>query len=117
MDATNLTLDEIEEIQKVLDKRKTELKLEQINSKRKIAEQHIEILKQYKDIILPLIEHDRTSCSDEDPCNGYYFTDGRARCNKCHLIEILNGYHGNGFDVRLEVVIINTEEYKICTKH
>jgi len=110
MDIDNLTLDEINNIQRELDKRKTELKLKQIEMRQDIAKQHIDIIRKYKDVILPLIEHDRSSCSDENPCNGFGSASYGARCNKCHLIEILDGQYGNEFDVKFEVVIIDIEE-------
>jgi hypothetical protein len=49
-------------------------------------------------IICP--EHDRTSCSDENISNGFYFEDefnttiSRSyfpRCSRCALLEIANG--------------------------
>ena len=110
MDTNNLTLEEIEEIQRELEARKADLKLEQTNVKQEIAKQHIEIIKKYKDVILSLIEHERSSCSDENHCNGYGSRDSGARCNKCHLIEILEGWYGNRFDVKLDVIMIDTEE-------
>lgn len=59
-----------------------------------------------KEAILSIMEHDRTSCSDENPCNGWYssYYDG-YRCRKCMLMEILNGEHGGRFDFNISVDI------------
>ena len=32
-------------------------------------------------------EHSYTSCSDENPCNGYS-RNGRPRCNRCALLSV-----------------------------
>lgn len=53
--------------------------------------------KEFIDIICP--EHDRTSCSDDNISNGFYFEeDGETigtqyyhRCTRCALLEIENG--------------------------
>lgn len=58
-----------------------------------------------KAMILELMEHDRTSCSDENPCNGYSYYNNRYRCRKCMLMEILNGEHGGRFDFDIVVEI------------
>ena len=58
-----------------------------------------------KEMILGLMEHDRTSCSDENPCNGYSYYNNRYRCRKCMLMEILNGEHGGRFDFDIVVEI------------
>lgn len=58
-----------------------------------------------KEMILGLMEHDRTSCSDENPCNGYSYYNDRYRCRKCMLMEILNGEHGGRFDFDIAVEI------------
>lgn len=101
MNLDNLTIDEINE---------QEIKQEEINKRQKLAHERIEYIKEHADIILPLLEHNRSSCSDEDVSNGYSEFTKYARCNKCHLLEILNGEHSDRFDVKFEVVIIDTEE-------
>lgn len=59
-----------------------------------------------KENILSVINHDRTSCSDEHPRNGYYSDcNGGYRCRKCMLIEILRGEHGGCFDFDFSVDI------------
>jgi len=45
-------------------------------------------LAKHKDVILSLLEHDRTSCSDDDPQNGLEI-DGPPRCAKCGLMDLL----------------------------
>lgn len=54
--------------------------------------------------ILSRIQHSRTSCSDENPCNGYDDSVGYARCTKCHLMEILET-NDDTFEVSLGVTI------------
>lgn len=43
-----------------------------------------------KPALLPLMEHDRTSCSDENPANGLGSAENGvgARCMKCGLITL-----------------------------
>jgi len=62
-------------------------------------------LRENKYFILALFEHGRTSCSDENPSNGYYEPQGYARCNKCQLIEILNNDFNNEFEVTFQINI------------
>jgi len=38
---------------------------------------------------LDLINHCRTSCSNDRINNGFNEDNGYARCNKCHIMEIL----------------------------
>jgi len=51
--------------------------------------------KELIDILQP--EHGRTSCSDNNLCNGFYSAGGKrgdlghGRCSRCMLLEILNG--------------------------
>ena len=43
-------------------------------------------------LLLSLFEHGRTSCSDDNVCNGWWSNeDDTPRCNKCALIETLKG--------------------------
>lgn len=58
-----------------------------------------------KAMILTHMKHDRTSCSDENPCNGYSYYNNRYRCRKCMLMEILNEEHGGRFDFDIVVEI------------
>lgn len=91
-------------------KEKEEIRQSELAEKKKNVANHIQYLRQNKDIILPLLEHSRTSCSDDNCCNGYITSDGYARCNKCFLIEILNGEWGEGdFEVTFDVNISRTE--------
>ena len=56
-------------------------------------------------LLLSMMEHDRTSCSDEDQCNGYFYSNEHWRCRKCMLMEILRGEHGGTFDFKITVDI------------
>lgn len=54
-------------------------------------------LKEFIDFICP--DHSRTSCSDDDISNGFYFEEDEEtistkyyhRCSRCALLEIENG--------------------------
>jgi len=46
-------------------------------------------LAKHSDLILPLMEHERSSCSDENPCNGIDHDTHLYRCAKCALIHLL----------------------------
>lgn len=105
LDVNNLSEEELLSLEKDIKKRKDAIKEEKLRKNQEIAHNHIEKLKKVKEYVLPLIEHRRTSCSDDNPCNGYYSGDGYARCPKCHLIEILNGVWGDDFDFSLNVEI------------
>lgn len=89
---------------------KEEIKQHKINEKKKEIEEKIEFIKENKDIILPLIKHDRSSCSDEHPCNGYSSYNNDCRCRKCFLMEILDGDWGNEYDINLDVSFIPVED-------
>ena len=58
-----------------------------------------------KTLLLSMLEHDRTSCSDENQCNGYSYSSKHWRCRKCMLMEILRGEHGGTFDFKITVDI------------
>lgn len=91
-------------------KEKEEIRQRELAEKKKSVAKHIQYLRENKDIILSLLEHSRTSCSDDNCYNGYITSDGYARCNKCFLIEILNGEYGEGdFEVTFDVHISRTE--------
>lgn len=56
-----------------------------------------------KAFMLSLLKHDRSSCNDENPWNGW---DGeRFRCTKCMMMEILEGKHEGKFDFSFDVTI------------
>lgn len=91
-------------------KEKEEIRQKELAEKKRNVAKHIQYLRDNKDIILPLLEHSRKNCSDDNCCNGYITSDGYARCNKCFLIEILNGEWGEGdFEVTFDVHISCTE--------
>lgn len=65
-----------------------------------------------KELILKHMRHSRTSCSDDNACNGLYSTrDGQAdwRCDKCMLIEMFNGEHWGNYDFKLTVDITRVD--------
>jgi len=109
MNIDNLTLEEIENLKTELNRKEYELKKIKLSKLQIEAKSRIEYIKKYSDIILPLIEHERTSCSDTNICNGYESANYGARCMKCFLLEILDNQHGNKFQVDFVINILNTE--------
>lgn len=64
---------------------------------------------EHKDVILKFMDHDRTSCSDEDPCNGIFDPAHTYRCRKCALMEILENpdyYQDYKVDLNVEITHI-----------
>lgn len=49
------------------------------------------------DTILPFIRHTRTSCSDENPVNGYTTSGrgGNVRCTKCAFMDAVESWKDN----------------------
>ena len=109
MDLKNLSEDELKKLEKEIAEHKQLLKENKLKEKQKEVEIHLKKLREQEDVLLELIEHGRTSCSDTEVCNGWGSASYGARCNKCHLIEILNGEWGNRFDVKITVDIYDTE--------
>ncbi len=80
------TLESKIEQAKILKKQETDLRQQR-------SKEFIKFLQDNKDVILKLFQHGRTSCDDDHITNGWGSADGGGcRCNKCGLIEILNGY-------------------------
>lgn len=102
-------LNKIEELQKIIDDRK---KLAEDKNYHKIYSKINSITDDEIKTILKFIKHDRSSCSDDDPCNGIYYTDDGKRtyrCRKCALMEILEEKSGF-FDFYLDPVLIPYDE-------
>lgn len=75
-------------------------------NKRKISE----LVKKFREslteeqvnFLLSLIRHSCSSCSDDNPCNGYSYYKENYRCEKCMAIEFFNGEHDDfipSFDI------------------
>jgi flagellar motility protein MotE (MotC chaperone) len=106
VDISKLSEKELEVLSKQLEEQKQIIKQEKLRKRSELAKVKIEKLREHKDVILNLIDHDRTSCSDANVCNGYGSADYGARCTKCHLIEILdNEWSDTEFEVDLHVTI------------
>lgn len=98
-------LNKIEELQKIIDDRK---KLAEDINYRKIYSKINSITDDEIKTILKFTKHDRSSCSDDDPCNGFYYDKSNKRsyrCRKCALMELLEEKSGF-FDFCLEPVLI-----------
>jgi len=72
MDISKMSEQELQELSEQLEKQKQILKEEELNKRKNIAKTKIEKLREQKDLILSLINHSRTSCSDSNVCNGMY---------------------------------------------
>ena len=58
------------------------------------------LLVQHRDVLLKFVPHGRTSCSDENPCNGLGTAGYGARCDRCALLQ-LNEYDCVSYDVQV----------------
>lgn len=106
MDVSKMSKEELNALSKQIEEQKQLIKQEEIRKRKEIAKTNIEKLKEQKDLILSLIEHSRTSCSDTNVCNGYGTADYGARCPKCHLIEIFNNeWSDDEFEISFDVTI------------
>lgn len=87
------------------------LKVELLAAKQAEVEKKISNMSdEEKAYIIAHTEHTCSSCSDENPCNGYhemsYTRSAGFRCHKCMLMEILNGQHGGEYDFHLSFDIV-----------
>ena len=109
MDISKMSEKELQELSEQLEKEHQIRKEEKTNKLKDKAKVKIEKLREQKELVLSLINHGRTSCSDSNVCNGYGSADYGARCTKCHLIEIfdqewLDGDFEVDFNVRITKV-------------
>jgi len=103
------TMSKLDELRKQREELEAQIKAaeeeEQREHENAVLQKIDAITPEMKEAILSIMKHDRTSCSDDNPCNGYSYIDGRYRCRKCMLMEILRGDHGGQFDFDLTVEI------------
>jgi len=109
IDLTKMSKIELEELQKKIKEQQQEIYDEEIRQRKDIAKVKVDKLREHKDLILSFMEHNRTSCSDTNVCNGYGSASYGARCNKCHLIEILNNEWSDDWEVSIDVTITRIE--------
>jgi len=110
MDVSKMSAQELQELSKQVENQQKLLKEEELNKRRNIAKSKMEKLREQKDLILSLINHSRTSCSDTNICNGYGSADYGARCTKCHLIEIFDKEWDDGeWEVDFDVTITKVQ--------
>lgn len=101
-----MTLQEMKKQKEILEKQIIQQEeLERSERQNAVISKIEKMTDEEKNILLNLVKHDRTSCSDEYPSNGYGSASYGARCNKCFLIEILNGEHGGRFDFSIDLNI------------
>jgi len=110
MDVPKMSKKELEELSKLVELQKQLLKDEEVNKLKEKAKVKIEKLREQKDLILSLIDHSRTSCSDSNVCNGYDSADYGARCTKCHLIELFDQEWSDGeWEIDFHVTITKVQ--------
>lgn len=99
------TLEELEKEKKEIEEKISKIKEEKFaGRRRRVSEKLSSLTEDQKNFLLSLIDHDRSSCSDENIANGLYSSsNGRWRCRKCMLIEVLNGEHGADYDFTFSV--------------
>ena len=99
-----------------LHRRKRELKKILVEEEKKKNGEFLEMLSKNEHIILPLLHHARTSCSDDHVANGIHTEEEngkmvyRYRCPKCAVIEILRGDWGKGLKIKLGAEIEPIED-------
>lgn len=74
---------------KELEIKEEEIKQQELEQQKQENIKTFEFIEKNKDVILPLLEHRSINCNDNCPnscCNKDYIV-----CNKCFLIELLNG--------------------------
>ena len=95
-------------------KQTEDLKKKYLNAKQTdVAQRILTMSKEEKEYIISHTEHSRSSCSDDNPCNGLYSSEHNGkpgfRCPKCMLMEILRGDYGGKYDFRLSFDIFEVE--------
>lgn len=102
-----MTLQEMKVERDKLNKEIKELEEKELLGRQRVVSNKIaSMTDEEKQFILGHMEHGRMSCSDENPCNGYYDDEHKWRCIKCMLMEILNGEHGGRFDFKISADIL-----------
>lgn len=110
MDINKLSKQELVDLSKKIELQQQKIKEQELKKYKEEVKVKIEKLREHKDLLLGLVKHSRTSCSDNNVCNGYRSANYGARCPKCHLIEILNNEWLDGdFDVKIDVTIIKVQ--------
>ena len=82
---------EISEKIKTLVKQKEDIKKQERKIQSKRNRLVLEKFRKHPEL-LTLLDHECASCSDENPCNGWFGKE--CRCRKCGLMELINDeYH------------------------
>lgn len=109
-DVEHMTDDELETLDTSLKKEVQHRKDQALKEKRVANAAELKVIAKHKDALLELLEHDRTSCSDKDPQNG--FDSGKhPRCSKCALMELLEQAEYNTeceWEIQLSVMVMRT---------
>ena len=91
-----------------IEEEEEQIRQDELREKKVEAAKKIEYLRENRDFVLSLLQHDRSSCDDDHVVNGYGY-DSRVRCRKCFLIELLNGEWGSDWNVEFSVDITPIE--------
>ena len=119
-------LEELRRQQAQIAKEIEEAEEEERKNARREAIDHVESFsEEEKKFILSLLKHNRSSCSDENPCNGIYFDNYsdpvrygnytqrggnyNFRCPKCALMEIFDGAYEGRFDFFFDATIFSVD--------
>ena len=110
MDVSKMSKQELLELSKQVEKQKKLLEDEELQKHKDVVKVKMKKLRERKDLILSLINHSRTSCSDSNVCNGYGSADYGARCTKCHLIELFDQEWSDGeWEIDFDVIITKVQ--------
>lgn len=97
---------QLAELDRIIYQREKLIADEEQKKRKQEAAAFLEKLRENKEFVLSLFEHDCTSCSDDLIANGYMSDYGYARCSKCFLTELLNGeWKDDRFEITFNVNI------------
>lgn len=108
MNFNKMNRQDLEAVQRQINDQIEKIKDKELNKRRENAKDQMVKLRQYKDFILSEIlpKHDRSSCNDDNVCNGLDTADYGYRCTRCTLLELLEDEWRDGdYEVSFNVTI------------
>ena len=108
MDINNLSNKELQCLKNQILEREQSIKETQLQEKREKAKLQIERLRENKDFLLNEIipNHDRSSCNDDNICNGLNTAEYGHRCIRCALLELLDeDWRDGDYEILFNVTI------------
>lgn len=101
-----MTLQELREQRNALDAQIAKMEKDELEAaQNRVQNKILSYSEEEKKFMLSLLKHSCGSCKGEYPDNGYSSYNDNWRCNKCMLMEILEGQHGGEFDFDFDVSI------------